>query len=138
MSDHRIFLLRLQKSIALAEIRGECFERRCGKYAVCIASDASETLLEVTYPETFSFRMASSKSFLNSSCISENCFDAEWASETTGCSAVGGAPEGKLGRRIVPGNVDEAYRAFLEGRDRYLANHPRFYEDLRAVLPPLR
>jgi len=50
----------------------------------------------------------------------------------------GGAPRGELGRRIVPGSVDEAYRAFLEDRDRYLAQHPRFYEDLRAVLPPLR
>jgi hypothetical protein len=50
----------------------------------------------------------------------------------------GGTPHGRLGRRIDPGSVDEAYRAFLAGRARFLANHPRFYDDLRAVLPPVR
>jgi hypothetical protein len=47
----------------------------------------------------------------------------------------GGVPRGRLGRRIVPGEVEEAYRAFLEERDRYLASHTRFYDDLRAVMP---
>ena len=49
-----------------------------------------------------------------------------------------GVPRGALGRRREPGSVADAYRAFLEGRDRYLATHRRFYEDLRAVLAPLR
>jgi hypothetical protein len=50
----------------------------------------------------------------------------------------GGSAEGAIGRRIVPGNVAEAYRTFLEGRDRYLAAHPRFHDELRAALAPLR
>jgi len=50
----------------------------------------------------------------------------------------GGAAQGKVGRRIVAGGAGEAYRAFLEERDRYIAAHPRFYDELRAALAPLR
>lgn len=48
----------------------------------------------------------------------------------------GGSATGTIGRRIMPGDVAGAYRDFLEGRDRYLAAHPRFYDELRAVLTP--
>lgn len=50
----------------------------------------------------------------------------------------GGPAYAALGRRVTPGNLDEVYRAFLGNRDRYLAGHPRLYEDLRALLPPVR
>lgn len=50
----------------------------------------------------------------------------------------GTASEGAIGRRVGPDGVPAAYRAFLAGRDRYLREHPRFYEELRASLAPLR
>ena len=50
----------------------------------------------------------------------------------------GGAAEGKLGRRVTAGGAADAYRAFLASRDRYIATHPRFYDELRATLAPLR
>ncbi|MCC7485784.1 MAG: hypothetical protein IT529_12465 [Burkholderiales bacterium] len=49
-----------------------------------------------------------------------------------------GGAAGRLGRRIDPGSVAGAYQAFLEGRERFLAARPRFYDELRAVLPSAR
>ena len=50
----------------------------------------------------------------------------------------GGLPAGRLGRRLGPQDVPQAYREFLAGRDRFLSEHPGFYEELRATLAPIR
>ncbi len=50
----------------------------------------------------------------------------------------GGSASGMIGRRLTPGGVADSYQVFLAGRDRYLAANPRFYDELRAVLAPLR
>jgi hypothetical protein len=50
----------------------------------------------------------------------------------------GGSAVGTIGRRITPDAVADAYRIFLADRDRYLVAHPRFYDELRAALAPLR
>lgn len=47
-----------------------------------------------------------------------------------------GGVEGAFGRRLKPDGMVDAYLAFLKGREHYLAQHPRFYEELRSVLAP--
>ena len=50
----------------------------------------------------------------------------------------GGVAHGRLGRRIAAGEANDAYHEFLTGRDAFIAQHPGFYEDLRALLAPVR
>jgi hypothetical protein len=50
----------------------------------------------------------------------------------------GSAPVGAFGRHITPDNVAATHRAFLAARDRYVSEHPGFYDELRAALTPLR
>ncbi|MBI3917636.1 MAG: hypothetical protein HY322_11585 [Betaproteobacteria bacterium] len=45
---------------------------------------------------------------------------------------------GRLGRRLAPGGLPGAYRDFLAGRERFLAEHPWLYDELRATLAPVR
>jgi hypothetical protein len=45
-----------------------------------------------------------------------------------------GQAAGRLGRRLAAGDVPAAYRDFLAERDRFLARHPGFHEDLRTTL----
>ncbi|HUL40334.1 MAG TPA: hypothetical protein VLV32_00265 [Burkholderiales bacterium] len=45
---------------------------------------------------------------------------------------------GRLGRRILPGNIIDAYNEFLASRAKFLATHPGFYSELRTTLAPRR
>jgi hypothetical protein len=45
-----------------------------------------------------------------------------------------GGGSGTFGRRLTADNVEAVRREFLASRDRFLAAHPGFYDDLRATL----